>query len=542
MAESKNKNVGKILKCPHCGSSDVSFEATIGKLKCLHCKSEIELELVQDNENPAFLKGKIVGGGAEKIIDSSSMITLKCTACGAAITINTDEAMSARCPWCRHTLSINDKLPNGAVPDMILPFRVTREYAFAEMCEYMKEHKGLAKRQFVRDFCPENLMGVFLPYMVVDMNVSAEMSGMGEHQTRRYTVGSGDNEETRYDADLYSVHRKFDLIIDDLTIEASSDKLNQNALVNTNNIVNAVMPFDTQNAVKWDARLVKGFTCEKRDVNITDLDRKVKLQVEDIMRYQMQNTISLFDRGVRWDKMRLEQKGVKWKTAYMPVWLYCYLDKKDNGKSILHYIAVNARTGEMVGSSPMNVNKALFIVFGIPAIALVIGNIIDGISASIADILGADFAQGQINLIVFTLCFFWVLITGIGMCVIGFNYRNRQARHLHEKETSAAINNLEVDDVFKEDRRGLRTSQMMDRNDNRIRGTLQQNAGIFASNKITYNDAPKYKAVKETVVMPEKPVRGSGGSGTIGAIAIVAISWVIVMVVMIMATIMQVLF
>lgn len=181
MAESKSKNVGKILKCPHCGSSDISFDVTIGKLKCQHCKSEIEPELVQDDENPAFLKGKIVGSGAEKIIDSNSMITMKCTSCGAAITLNTDEAMSARCPWCRHTLSINDKLPNGAVPDMILPFRVTREYAFAEMAGYMKEHKSLAKKQFVSDFRPENLMGVFLPYMVVDMNVSAEMSGVGEH-------------------------------------------------------------------------------------------------------------------------------------------------------------------------------------------------------------------------------------------------------------------------------------------------------------------------------------------------------------------------
>ena len=528
MAESKSKNVGKILKCPHCGSSDVSFDVTIGKLKCQHCKSEIEPELVEDHENPAFLKGKIVGSGAEKIIDSNSMVTMKCTACGAEITLNTDEAMSARCPWCRHTLSINDKLPNGAVPDMILPFRVTREYAFAEMCGYMKEHKSLAKKQFVNDFKPENLMGVFLPYMVVDMNVNAEMSGEGEHQTRRYTVGSGDDEETRYDADLYSVHRKFDLIIDDLTIEASSDKLNQDALINTNNIVNAIMPFDTQNAVKWDARLVKSYACEKRDVNITDLDKKVKLQVEDVMRYQMQNTISLFDRGVRWDKMRLVQKGVKWKTDYMPVWLYCYLDKKNNSKSILHSNAVNEQTGEVVGSSPVDVKRALSIVFIFPIVCLIIGHLIDVFRIAISNRLGTYITPGGAGLVALGISFMWVMITGIGISITAFGYRNKRARHLHEKDTSAVINNLEVDDVFKEDRHGLRNSQMIDRNDNRIRGIQQQNAGLLMSNKITRSNSPKYVAVKESVVAPVK--RTTSGSDTGKAVAIAAFIVVVILI------------
>lgn len=542
MAESKSKNVGKILKCPHCGSSDVSFDVTIGKLKCQHCKSEIEPELVQDDENPAFLKGKIVGSGAEKIIDSNSMITMKCTSCGAAITLNTDEAMSARCPWCRHTLSINDKLPNGAVPDMILPFRVTREYAFAEMAGYMKEHKSLAKKQFVNDFRPENLMGVFLPYMVVDMNVSAEMSGEGEHQTRRYTVGSGDNEETRYDADLYSVHRKFDLIINDLTIEASSDKLNQNALINTNNIVNAIMPFDTQNAVKWDARLVKGYACEKRDVNINDLDKKVKLQVEDIMRYQMQDSISLFDRGVRWDKMRLEQKGVKWNTAYMPVWLYCYLDKKSNGESILHYIAVNARTGEMVGSSPVDVKRVLSIIFIVPLICLVVGQLIDAFRIFLNSHTDIYITPGEPGLIAFGLGFMWMLITGIGLGVTAFGYRNKRARHLHEKETSAAINNLEVDDVFKEDRRGLRNSQMTSRNDNRIRGIQQQNAGMFVSNKIAPGDSPKYKAVRQSVVAPQKTVSNNTDTAKAVAIAAFIVVWILMIFAMIASAMLSLLF
>ena len=35
-----------------------------------------------------------------------------------------------------------------------------------------------------------------------------------------------------------------------------------------NNIINAIMPFDTENCVKWDSNYLKGFSSEKRDVNI----------------------------------------------------------------------------------------------------------------------------------------------------------------------------------------------------------------------------------------------------------------------------------
>ena len=63
-----------------------------------------------------------------------------------------------------------------------------------------------------------------MPYMVVDGNASADVAGLGEVQTRRYTEGSGDNKETFYDADVYAVHRHVDFTADDLTIESSAER------------------------------------------------------------------------------------------------------------------------------------------------------------------------------------------------------------------------------------------------------------------------------------------------------------------------------
>ena len=33
------------------------------------------------------------------------------------VVVDTAHAMNARCHWCRHTLNVNQRTPNGAVPD-----------------------------------------------------------------------------------------------------------------------------------------------------------------------------------------------------------------------------------------------------------------------------------------------------------------------------------------------------------------------------------------------------------------------------------------
>ena len=80
------------------------------------------------------------------------------------------------------------------------------------------------------------------------------------------------NLERRYDADVYHVERDFDIFINDLTVESSQDKLNHKSNDKTNNIINAIMPFDVENCVKWNANYLRGYSSEKRDTNIEQLE------------------------------------------------------------------------------------------------------------------------------------------------------------------------------------------------------------------------------------------------------------------------------
>lgn len=439
-------------KCPACGSSDITYNIKKGKLVCNYCATEFAFESVGFVNDVKTLTGDVRGSGTTDInVDASNMVTLKCGGCGAEIVIDTSEANASRCHWCRSVLSVDSKVDNGSVPDVILPFKTTKEEAQKEISTFVGKRKFFAHPQFKKEFNSSNIMGVYFPYMLVDANCHASLSGKGEHLVRRYTVGSGDDRETYYDADLYSVDRDFDIAIDDLTVESSSDKLNKNASDKTNNIINSIMPFDTQNCVKYTGNYLIGYTSEKRDVNVEDLETKVVDQINTVTRYAINEECKFYDRGINWTKQDIKIKGRQWVAAYLPVWLYSYMEVKGD-KKILHYVCVNARTNETMGSVPINMGRLFFISFIIEIIGIVLGTM--GLMAVDDD--------GE----------FFFLFYAIGFIFYFFmyaRYRNQDARHTFELETRTEVTNVVKKDEFIEHRKKLKNSRMNGANDTVIK-------------------------------------------------------------------------
>lgn len=444
-------------KCPKCGATDISLNAKTGKLRCNFCRHEFEPEKVEGLEtDTSKLKGEVFGSGTQDIAqDADDIITLKCTSCGAEVVIDTKNSTQARCHWCRNTLSINQQIPNGAVPDVVLPFKLTKAEAREQIEHFVGKRKFFAHPTFRREFTTENVMGAYFPYMVVDMNTHARLSGQGEHEVRRYTVGDEDHKETRYDADLYDVEREFDLTIDGLTVESSKDKLNTTVKNKTTNVINAIMPFDIENCVKWDSNYLSGYTSEKRDTNVDQLRPLVEEQAKDIARFAANDSLGKYDRGVRWDSEQLDINGQQWKSAYLPVWLYSYLQKKD-GKDILHYVAVNARTKETMGSVPIHMPKLL----GISALVEILGILAAVLITSARS--SSDSNSGWAWIFALAGIVYYFIIKG--------RYRNAGARHTYEKETKRNVTNLrQVDNLVKR-RNGLRSSTMDGANNKSIKG------------------------------------------------------------------------
>ena len=356
-----------VNRCPQCGATEIQLRPSAGMLVCLFCRhewSEARLDETIANGDLTELRGTTLGSGASNIdTGADTLITMKCAGCGAEVVVNTEEQMGARCHWCRHVLTVNEQIPNGAVPDAVLPFKITHDDAVARIDAFAGKRRIFADRGFLRDFKPSNIVGVYMPYMVVDGNASADVAGQGEVQTRKYTKGSGDDKETYYDADVYEVQRHVDFTVDDLTIESSAERANMDSSSNTNNIINTILPFDTENAVKWNASYLTGFTSEKRDQDVDHLQPALENQLLSIARSQVESSVDRYDRGVRWERERLDVHGTRWVAMYLPVWLYSH--HHGEGTGMVHYIAVNGRTGEVMGSVPVSHRRLLAAALGV---------------------------------------------------------------------------------------------------------------------------------------------------------------------------------
>lgn len=441
-------------RCPKCGATDILLNPKTGKLRCSYCRHEFDPEKITGmEEDIKNLTGEIMGSGAQNIIaDTNSVLTFKCTSCGAEIVVDTSEASHARCHWCRNVLSVNQQIPNGIIPDVVLPFKLTKDQAKACIEKFVGKRKFFANSKFRQEFTTENIMGVYFPYMIVDVNSHAKLIGQGEHLVRFYTVKSGNSEERRYDADLYDVEREFDLAIKGLTIESNSDRLNNEDKSKTNNVINAIMPFDTENAVKYDSNYMRGYTSEKRNINVDELKELVKVQSKDVARFAANDSLKNYDRGVAWSSEEFNVKGQQWKAAYLPVWLYSYQEVKGD-KKVLHYVAVNARTEETMGSVPIHMPKLILMSFLVEVLGI------------LAMMFTADDFDGSWLFLTVGVIFFFIMYG---------RYRNSGARHTYETETEKEVTNLREVDTYIKRRTGLSNYYMEGANNTNVEGSTSQ--------------------------------------------------------------------
>ena len=364
-------------RCPKCGATDIRQRPGTDLLICLFCRNEWHGQRVEEEfglgEGLDDLSGTVVASGARDIEDDvASLMSYKCTGCGAEVTVNTESAMTARCHWCRHVFGVNEQVANGAVPDAVLPFHIRKDDAVARIRQFVDKRKLFALKEFKEQFSPENVVGVYLPYMIVDARADAEVEGRGEIKTREYTRGSDKDKKTYYDADVYAVQRQVAFTVDDLPLESSAARGNLDTGVNPNNILNTILPFDTKNAVKWNASYLSGYNSEKRDSDVEQLRPRLEDQLLSIARCQVESSVRGYDRGVRWERERIDVHGSRWVSMYLPVWLYSYHQPGRNG-GMLHYIAVNGRTGETMGSVPVQQWKLL-------TAAITVGTFLEGIA------------------------------------------------------------------------------------------------------------------------------------------------------------------
>jgi len=404
--------------CPSCGSTDIVYNPKTNKLNCNYCRKTFEPKELNNIKDLNLLDKTIIGSGAKDITSNENIITVKCSSCGAEVVIDTSKTTYAKCHWCRNILSINNRIENGSVPDAILPFKVTKEEAIEEINKFVSERSKYALPKFKKEFKAEDVQGVYLPYLLADAKIKCSYEGRGVKELLTYKTEDGD---IRCNKEIYDIQREFNLNIDDLSIESEKNSNNKN-VIKTNNIINSIMPFDTNNCIKYESNYLIGYTSEKRNININEVSNEVEEMKKDIINSLVNDTANKYNKGIKWNKSEIHEEGSQWMAAYLPVWLYTYKEKV-NGKEIVHFIALNGRTKKIMGSIPINNNKILR----------------EYLTLELSWILLTTLLYLFLDYYILILLLFMIPITWYYDSKIE-KYRNAKARYNHKKDTRKIVN------------------------------------------------------------------------------------------------------
>ena len=92
--------------------------------------------------------------------DIGNVKAFSCPSCGAQTIANAENA-TAECPFCQSTM-IDTKFAGNDLPEVILPFKLTKEEAEAKLKDWLQQHKSNSVAQAIKKNM-HRFTGCYLP-------------------------------------------------------------------------------------------------------------------------------------------------------------------------------------------------------------------------------------------------------------------------------------------------------------------------------------------------------------------------------------------
>ncbi|MBO4460759.1 MAG: hypothetical protein J5778_08900 [Clostridiales bacterium] len=314
-------------KCVNC-AGNLTYDAVIGSLVCHMCGKIYESGSLKENGSFGLaFREKEYEKDEDVEAEDLDKVEFVCDSCGAQIV--TDKNTTATfCAFCGSPTLISRRLTRQFKPNMIIPFKVSKDEAMSLYDEFLRSSKKVPK-DFRSAKVRERLKGIYMPAWLVSAKCKTDMSANGKRQ------------EGNVEA-FYDLGRVISYSLENVPFSGSK-KLSQRML-------EAVEPFDMEDAAEFTTAYLQGFYAYKYD----NLPENMIKTIED--RFDDYGT----ECGkMAWDS-RFEREseryltaltGVNVKYCLVPVWFMCY-----EYKGLYYHFVVNGQTGEVCGRLPEKEN------------------------------------------------------------------------------------------------------------------------------------------------------------------------------------------
>lgn len=321
----------KKYKCLNCGAG-LEFSPANQNWKCHYCFSDFSIESVEE----AYADGEL----PEE--DSPELDSYSCNSCGAELLA--DDTISATfCLYCKNPTIIKNRFSGRFKPQLVIPFRLTKEDAQKIYTKWIKR-RIFAPKEFKSREEIDKITGVYAPYWLFDCDIDGQIEGVGT-KVRTWTAGDIIYTETSY----YNVSREGSCDYTLLPVDGSK-KLDDS-------VMEKVEPFDYSKMVKFSLPYMSGFMAEKYDVDSDEASTSMKKRVQKFYEDRLKGTVKGYSSfKVKSRNVNFNYIGEQY--AMLPIYL---LVNKHKGKD--HLFVLNGQTGKVVGDTPIDRLKQ-FLFFG----------------------------------------------------------------------------------------------------------------------------------------------------------------------------------
>ncbi len=361
------------ITCPNCGAS-LSFDATIGKLKCEYCDCEISAEEV---ETSSALDNKKADGSDDKKkkywdFEETSFKSYVCSSCGAELVADAVTAVM-RCPFCGAHAIAASRISGSLKPDYIIPFHVTKEQVIEE---YKKYYSGfIIPEKFRKNGEIEEIQGVYVPFWfysgkaVADALISCKRSRnkkvkkevLQEINGKMQTVNKKVVEKK---GKYYDVNRHKEKWFSKLPVDASKRM--------QDDLMDCIEPYDYEELKEFSPVYLPGYMAERFDVDEKADMERAGTRIKGTISKEIEKDIlsNGYDKCMTKNvDLQVEDGSVEY--AFLPVWMLTVKWKKKNWT-----FAMNGQTGQMTGNLPVSPVKLTIFSIVLYAIIAAVTHII----------------------------------------------------------------------------------------------------------------------------------------------------------------------
>lgn len=338
----------KKYTCPACGGA---LSCSDGKAVCSACGGSYDSAAIDEYTAECAVNSSRSFSWTsydEKRVNEFTLPLYGCKNCGAEFYATAENAPK-ECPYCRTKTSFQSESSQLVRPDIVVPFRQSRQDALSAFHKFIRR-KMLLPNEF-SFFSDSDMQGVYVPYWICGSTVNGKF---------RFDCVKQTAEREKYREDHFMVIREGGADFSDIAVSSSAID---------GQIMQTIMPYDLHSN-DYDMKTLLDYLTEKTINNPNSAIEKADKELTREMKKLFSDTVSGYSSSEMKSAVLSGSDGTL-KLALLPVWVFT-----QKRKNRTYRFVMNGQTGKFFCELPTSKAKMAAVIAVTAAVVTLVGSVV----------------------------------------------------------------------------------------------------------------------------------------------------------------------